>query len=47
MGGSQTASQDLSRKELPTTTKLLLAIAPAAMIGLMIPNAASGTVIRL
>ena len=35
------------RSELPTTSKLLVAIAAAAIMGLMKPKAARGTEIRL
>lgn len=36
-----------SRSELPTTSKLLQAIATAAMTGLMMPKTASGRATRL
>ncbi len=35
------------RNEFPTTNKLLVAIAAAAMTGLMMPSAARGTASRL
>ncbi len=47
VGSGSIASHERRRSELPTTSKLLTAIATAATAGVMTPNTARGTETRL